>query len=109
MSKNFFDAVSKLQQPNGKVEYRLYYNSDNGEPLFYSCDNLPGSYIVVDAETYARGQYNIQIKQGKIHQLDKFKYIKLVPGNNGIPTHISNVMIIDPTSELKWSKKQYAS
>ena len=61
-----------LNTPKVKVdfEYRLYYNKQNGDPLFYSMeDNASGDFIVVTHEQYTEGRYDIRILNGKIENV----------------------------------------
>ena len=48
--------------------YRLYYNQD-GTPKFYTMEDLPGDYILVDHPTFESGRYDIVVRSGKIHRL----------------------------------------
>ena len=49
--------------------YRLYYN-DDGSPLHYSMEDLPGKYIEIDAMTFATGRHDIVVVNGKIKSLN---------------------------------------
>ena len=49
----FFGALESMPQPQS-VFYRLYYEGER--PLFYSMEDLPGTYIEVTPEQYARSQ-----------------------------------------------------
>jgi len=98
---NFWQALDQIQPAVDPVEleYRLYYN-DLGEPLFYSTDNQPGNYIIVDKETYNVGRYDVRIVDGRLIRPTQYIYQKLVPVNQGI-----DVSIILP--DQKWKLKRY--
>jgi hypothetical protein len=85
--------------------YRLYHD-DQGHPLFYSMEDLPGTYIDVDAETYARSPMNVRVRDGQLFEL-KSAVRRLVPGETGTPCHPNNVTIVVPTDEphQRWSMK----
>lgn len=108
MSDAFFEALKNLQVQNpAELEYRLYYDVDTGNPLFYSSSDEPGTYIVVDRETYNIGNYHCVIKNNKIVNLNIVgAYRKLVPSDSGITTHPDNVMIISDTGK-QWALKTY--
>jgi hypothetical protein len=48
--------------------YRLYYNSD-GSPKYYSMQDLPGDYIVVDQQTFECSRYDVVVINGKLKSL----------------------------------------
>ena len=48
-----------------KPEFRLYYDT-RGSVLFYTCENLDGDYIVIDALTFAEARPDIKVVDGRI-------------------------------------------
>lgn len=50
------------------VFYRLYYNED-GSPVCYTMEDLPGNYIDVDKDTYLVGSHNVRVINQKIVHL----------------------------------------
>jgi hypothetical protein len=52
-------------KPLPKIEFRLYYD-DKGKVVCYTCENIEGNYIVIDAETYAIGRPDVRVIDGKI-------------------------------------------
>lgn len=90
------------------VFYRLYYN-DNGDPIVYTMDDLPGKYIDVDQATYTLASYNVQVVDGKLIEIiPKVTTRKLTPGS-GTPCAPDDVsIIVEPhASHVKWSLKDY--
>ena len=108
MSDAFFEALKSISQPQpAELEYRLYYDPESGEPLFYTSTDEPGTYIVVDKTTYNIGNYHCVVKDGKIFNLNTVgAYRKLVPSDTGVTTHTDNVMIITETGK-NWAIKTY--
>ena len=47
------------------IEYRLYYSSE-GKVLFYTCEQEPGDYIVIDKDTYIKCRHDIRVIDGSI-------------------------------------------
>ena len=108
MSDAFFKALKSLQpQETVEPEYRLYYDPESGEPLFYTSTDEPGTYIVVDKQAYDISNYHCIVKDGKIINLNTVAaYLKLVPSVTGVTTHKDNVMIVTEIGQ-NWVIKSY--
>lgn len=84
-------------------KYRLYYN-DNGSPLHYSMEDLPGKFIYVDQNVYQSGRYDVKVVNGKLKSLNEiniFKYVKVDSGSNTtVMTDPSDItLIVDSLSD----------
>jgi hypothetical protein len=92
------------------VSFRLYYN-DNGWPICYSMEDLPGNYIELDAETYQLGPTNARVVDGKLTIVKPpITILKLVPNQpTGIACDPRDVtVVVDSNKEhVKWSIKAY--
>ena len=90
------------------IFYRLYYN-DDGTPVCYSMEDLPGNYIEIDAETYHRTPANVRIVNGKLKEIKLAGLVKkLVPGDCGTACYPRDICIVtDSQSNTKWSIKTY--
>lgn len=108
MSDAFFEALKSLPSPSTvEKQYRLYYDPDSGEPLFYTSDDEPGTYIVVDKKTYNIGNYHCRVVNNKIENLNKpGSYQKLVPADEGCTVNSTNIMIISQKGKC-WKLKTY--
>ena len=104
----FWQAASEFVHSETTVEYRLYYD-DQGIPLYYSCEQLPGNYLVVSAEVYAQGRYDCKIVNGTIKYPTQIKSAKLVPSTKGTACYVKDVSIISPTDTdaQYWKLKTY--
>lgn len=102
----FWAVLADMPEPQ-PVFYRLYYN--NEQPLFYSMEDVPGTYIEIDAETFARSPMHVRVKDGKLVERIWKTTSKLVPGDTGTPCHPDDVCIVvtDSQPHQYWSKKTY--
>jgi hypothetical protein len=100
---NFWHALELADQTQTTVdlEYRLYYN-DLGEVLFYTTNDEPGNYIVVDKAVYAAGRYDNTVVDGKLVLPAQYIYQKLVPANE---LDLNNDVSV--ISNTKWKLKRY--
>jgi len=108
MSDAFFEALKNLPvQDKTEPEYRLYYDPASGTPLFYSMEDVSGTYITVDKSIYNQGNYHCRVDKGRIIDLNiTGTYRKLVPAESGTITHPTNVMIID-NKGTRWKLRTY--
>lgn len=103
--QEFWNILTAVPAPR-PVFFRLYYNPD-GSPLCYSMEDLPGSYVEIDAETFARGDVWVRVIDGKICKINKWTVEKLMPADHGTSCHPNNVIVIDHNSNTMWSKQIY--
>jgi hypothetical protein len=84
--------------------YRLYYD-DQGYPLFYSMEDLPGKYIDIDHTTYTNPPTHARVIDDKLVITYIPTVVKLRPGTEGIPCHPNDVSIVVGEHEpnIKWS------
>lgn len=108
--KQFWDEVEKLLVNNEpKIFYRLYYDTD-GNPLYYSMEDLPGNYIELDKETYALADSKVKVKNGKLYKLNLNDTVKLVPyTTSGFLCHMNDVTVITNivNDGVFWNLKTY--
>ena len=101
-------ALEVLQKEPEPVVYRLYYDN-NGKPLVYTCDQLPGNWIAVSADEFAKSSYKVRVVNNKlIHITPEYMIDKLVPNSEqGTPCHTYSVCV--PVNEdqthMKWTLK----
>ena len=105
---NFFQIWSKWDRSEPPpVFFRLYYD-DQGDPLFYSMEDLPGNYIEVDQSIYSLNSYDVKVKDGKLVQINKSKRVsKLQPGvESGTCCDTRDVCVVVglDTTHTKWKK-----
>lgn len=105
-TENFWKAWVLPIDPPASIFYRLYYN-DQGRPVCYTMEDLPGNYIEVDRETYLAGSFDVQVVNQKLIHLSRFSQVaKLKPsdstGTACDPRDICVVVGPDQT-HVKWN------
>jgi hypothetical protein len=107
--EQFWSILHNMPEPL-PVSYRLYHD-DQGRPLFYSMETVPGTYIEIDQATFARSASNVRVRDGKLIEITWATTTKLVPGNSGSPCHPDNVAVIvtEDQPHTRWSKRTYES
>ena len=105
--QEFMDIwLQSAPAPLPELEYRLYHD-DNGFPLFYSTEDVPGLYIVVDKETYISGPKHARVIDGKLVETQIAWTKKLVPSAQGQSCDPTDVCVVVPASEphVSWRLK----
>lgn len=101
----FFGALENMPEPK-PVFYRLYHD-DQGRPLFYSMQDMPGTYIEISQEEYTRGKSNIRVRDGRIVELTWQTAEKLTPSDTGTQCHFKDVAVVVNNNGTYWSKRVY--
>ncbi len=91
----FWQAASahNWEVPEPKHEFRLYYN-ESGDVLYYSMEDLPGTFLVIDRLTFDQQRFDIKVKDGKIAKLNHPASWKLAPSDNGTACDPNDVSIV---------------
>lgn len=93
-------------QPN--IFYRLYYDKDSGRPLFYSMEDLPGTWIEIDRATFAAGDTKIKVRNNQIIPDRLGSVNKLVPAEFGVCCYKHDITIVSSQCETQhWNLKYY--
>jgi hypothetical protein len=92
-----------------KPQHRLYYD-DNGDPILYTMEDLPGNYITVDSETFFIGSPHVKVVNGELVKYKRIISKKLTPGSTGIACHPNNILLVgDYPNATKWMIKTHES
>ena len=105
--EEFWQALRAMPDPK-PVDYRIYYN-EQGELLFYSMDDVPGTYISIDADAFARSATNVVVQDGRLFEIVNTTTVKLQPSDTGTPCHPDDVCIVVPETHehQRWSKQRH--
>lgn len=93
-------------------EFRLYYD-DAGKVITYTCEKMPGQYIVIDAKTYAEARPDVRVIDGKISTAQPNAVVyKLMPSlTEGTPCVEEDISIIADSlytgKTTKWNLTVY--
>ena len=102
----FWSILHAMPEPE-PVFYRLYHQ--DSVPLFYSMEDLPGTYIEIDAETFSKSPMHVRVRDGRLVESIWRTTVKLVPGDTGTACYPDNVAIVVAETEphQRWSKQTY--
>ena len=103
--EEFFGAVANMPEPQ-PVFYRLYYDAA-GVPLFYCMEDLPGTYIEIDQETFSRSATNVRVRDGKLVEVTWKTTQKIKPSDSGTMCHEHDVAVVVKQHGTYWSKQTY--
>jgi hypothetical protein len=93
--------------PEPRQEYRVYFD-DEGALLFYSMEDLPGNYVVVDRDFYAGSPTNVRLRDGKLVVINMSTSVKLVPSTSGVSCDARDITVISQHAPCrKWIKHYY--
>jgi hypothetical protein len=105
--EEFWNILHAVPDP-APILYRLYYD-DQGLPLFYSMEDLPGNYIDIDKEIYFQSSSYVRVRDGKLIRTNTNTSRKLVPSNIGFACDTNDVAVISDSSSNRWAVKTYDS
>ena len=103
--EEFWDILHSAPEPK-PVFWRLYYN-EQGLPVCYSMEDLPGNYIEIDAETFALAPANVRVVDHKLKYITVRTSEKIVPSNAGTQCHPQSVAVVVTQNGIPWSKQTY--
>ena len=93
MTEDMSQMVWEIKPPE-PVEFRLYYD-DNGSIITYTCEKLPGNYLVIDAQVFAECRPDLTVVDGKLVKLVPEVFLSLLAkSDKGTTCASEDVMIL---------------
>lgn len=102
--EEFFGVLESMPKPTTQV-CRLYHD-EHGHVLFYSMEDLPGTWIEVDALTYAAASHDVRVIDGRVIPLPKTVLVdKLRPADHGVCCDPQDICLVVSQDQphIKWS------
>lgn len=106
----FTKALAQVKWPEPFVpRYRIYYDPGTGNILDYTMDDLPGTWIEVDRETFHLHRFDRKVRDGRL-MAPRPQITKLRPDTQGTACDPSDItVVVDPgTHHIKWSMRTNA-
>jgi hypothetical protein len=105
--EEFLEFWNNYKWTDPKPVYSRLYYDDNGMPLFYSQEDLPGKYIDITSKQFAIRNMSVRVVEGKIVQYKTVWIKKLVPADSGTLCHSQDVTIVVAKQPGQyWKKKE---
>lgn len=103
--EEFWDILTAVPEPK-PIFYRLYHD-ENGLPLFYSMEDLPGLFIEIDQATYAQNASNVRVVDGQLKHVKVKIVSRLIPSADGTPCDPRDITVVVDTGKpnQRWSKQ----
>ena len=105
-AEDFWKVFLEPVEPPPAIFYRLYHR-DDGTPVCYSMEDLPGNFIEVDKDTYQTASYNVRVGDKKlVHLPTQGLMTKLKPSTStGTPCNPQDVCVVvnENQPHIKWS------
>lgn len=110
-----FELIKKIlleahKTQSKPIERRLYYD-EKGHVITYTCEDLPGNFIIVTPEQFAEARPDVIVRDGKIIYTHKISHVsKLVRSTTGTATSSWDINILiepDAVQKIFWSMQDH--
>jgi hypothetical protein len=104
--QEFLDFWKTIEWPVPKpIFYRLYHD-DDGIPLFYSQDDLPGKYIDLTPAQFSSQDMSVRVVNEKLVRRRTAWVSKLVPAESGTLCHSQDITVVVADQPGQYWKKE---
>jgi hypothetical protein len=107
-TRNFLNFWNNYTWSKVKPVFFRLYHDNQGYPVCYSMEDLPGQYIEITAEQYAESSDRVVVRNGQLIRLYQARTSKLIPAESGTPCHPTDItIVVDAEPNQKWKLKNY--
>lgn len=92
--KALLEGMAMVSWPYIPPQIWRLYHDDQGLPLFYSQEDLPGMYISVTPEQFVTKNFRVRVVNGQLQEYQRRSVRKIVPGQFGMPCHPGDVSLV---------------
>ena len=96
--------------PEVKVQQQRLYYDEQGQPLFYTMEDLPGTWIAVTPVDYVLARMDVHVRDGHlVIPPTKNQVRKLWPDDSGTACHPKDICLIvdEDCPHQKWRLSQH--
>lgn len=69
-TENFLKVMQDFHWPEPRpISYRLYHD-ETGRPLVYTMEDLPGTFVEIDQQTYIAASHWVKVVDGKLIKIE---------------------------------------
>lgn len=108
-NKELLEFLEKMANSKPReVEYRLYYD-DTGRVVTYTCEDLPGNYIVVSRQQYAEARSDVLVRDGKLISTSRITQVYRMVKNTsgGVKASKYDINILTDTDYVFWKYEHH--
>lgn len=88
------EGMAMVTWPDPPPQIWRLYHDDQGLPLFYSQEDLPGKYVSVTPEQYVTKNFRVRVVEGHLQEYQRRTVRKLIPGHYGTCCHPDDVSLV---------------
>ena len=92
--RSLLEGMAMVVWPDIKTQIWRLYHDDQGLPLFYSQEDLPGKYVAVTPEQYVAKNFRVRVVNGQLQEYQRRAVRKIVPGEYGTSCHPDDVSLV---------------
>lgn len=102
--KALLEGMAMVVWPDIAPQIWRLYHDDQGLPLFYSQEDLPGKYVLVTPEQFVTKNFRVRVVNGQLQEYQRRAVRKLIPGQFGTRCHPGDVSLVveNTQSHLCW-------
>jgi hypothetical protein len=104
--QEFLDFWKTIEWPEIKPIFYKLYHDDDGLPLFYSTDDVPGKYIDITPAQFSSQDMSVRVVDGKLVRRRTAWVSKLIPADSGTLCHSQDITVVVADQPGQYWKKE---